>query len=365
VRRASLAALARALAAAAAVGTALLAVGLDDRVTDRQGAEHRGEVVSRSPEAVVLWAGGRETVVEVDDPRSVRTGLRSTFSALAGSPLPAVAAAALQAAGIVVVAMRWRLLLGGAGLPTPLPSALRLAWIGLFAANLLPGGAAGGDVVRAVGIAKAHPDSRARAALTVLGDRLVGIFALCAVALAAVLAAPAGSPVAAAGPVVLGLFAAGAAALALVLLPRLRAAVGLPRLVARLPGRAVLAEAGEAAALCARRPAVLAGAVLLSFAAHALVLGSHALYARSLGAPLPWVALLAAVPVAQMLQSVPGLPGGWGAGELAYFLLLPAAGVPAAQAVALSVTVRMAYAALSLPGGLLLATPRQSPNPVS
>jgi uncharacterized membrane protein YbhN (UPF0104 family) len=154
---------------------------------------------------------------------------------------------------------------------------------------------------------------------------------------------------------VIGLAAAGALAVALALFPRVRAALGLPRLLARLPGRAILAEAGEAAAVYARQPAVLGGAAGLSLASHGLVLGAHALWGGALGDPLPWAAVLAAVPVAQMLQSVPGLPGGWGVGEFAYLFLLPGAGVPAAQAVALSVTVRIAYVLLSLPGGLLLA----------
>lgn len=354
VRRTLLAWLARALGAALIV-VVLLLVGFDDRVTDPQGREHRGRIAARGPDSVVLRTEGGEVTVPVADPRAVRPGLLTTFAALGRRPGAALLGALLQLGGFVAAILRWRVLLRAAGLPTPLRGVLRLGFIGLFCASLLPGGTAGGDVVRAASIAHAHPGRRARAALTVVADRLAGLLVLCAIALCAVVAAPAGSSLEAAAPAVRGLAVAAALGVLLAFSPRARSALGLPRLLARLPGRAVFREIGEAAALYARRKGALAASVALSLAAHGLALGAHALYGSALGDPLPWTAVLAAVPVAQMLQAVPGLPGGWGVGEFAYFFLLPGAGVPAAQAVALSITVRTAYTLLSLPGGLLLA----------
>ena len=58
---------------------------------------------------------------------------------------------------------------------------------------------------------------------------------------------------------------------------------------------------------------------------------------------------LVAIPVAQILAAIPGLPGGWGVGDLAFFLCLPAVGVPPGQAVALFVTYCVAHTVISLP----------------
>jgi len=334
---------------ARAVGAGLIVlvlwlVGWEDRVTGVDGTEHRGRVVSRGPDGVVLRTEAGDERIAVEDERGIRQGLLTTFATLVRRPLWALLALGLQLLGLLVTVGRWRLLLGGADLPTPYPTACRLAWIALFSANLLPGGTAGGDVVRAAWIAKEHPGRKARAVLSVFADRAVGLLALCAIAVAALLAAPAGARFEAAGKLVAGVAAAGGVAALLFFSPRVRGLLG-PVL-------------HDAFTVYARRPALLGVAALLALVAHALVLTAYAAYGRALGEPLPWMAILVAVPVAQMLQAVPGLPGGWGVGEFAFWFFLPAAGVPAGQAVALSVTGRLAYALLSLPGGLMLAKPR-------
>lgn len=72
---------------------------------------------------------------------------------------------------------RWWLLVTGIGLPLKWSNAFRL---GMFceACNFVGPGAAGGDLVKAVWLAKDNPERRASAAATVVLDRILGLWAL-------------------------------------------------------------------------------------------------------------------------------------------------------------------------------------------
>jgi uncharacterized protein (TIRG00374 family) len=72
---------------------------------------------------------------------------------------------------------RWWLLVTGIGLPLTWLNAFRL---GMFceACNFVGPGAAGGDLVKAVSLARGHRERRASAAATVVLDRILGLWAL-------------------------------------------------------------------------------------------------------------------------------------------------------------------------------------------
>ena len=74
-------------------------------------------------------------------------------------------------------------------------------------------------------------------------------------------------------------------------------------------------------------------------------------------------AVLVAIPVAQMAGNIPGLPAGWGFGDMAFYFFLPAAGVPVSIAVSLSFAYRAVFMLLSLPGGLLVRSGEREPPP--
>jgi hypothetical protein len=59
-----------------------------------------------------------------------------------------------------------------------------------------------------------------------------------------------------------------------------------------------------------------------------------------------------------MVSAVPGLPGGFGVGDLAYVALLPDAGVAAGSALALSFTYKIVHMLIALPAGLWIARHR-------
>ncbi len=89
----------------------------------------------------------------------------------------------LALAGVILVTVtaiqfyRWYLLVRALGLPFRVYDALRLGLVGLFYNTFLPG-SVGGDVVKAVFIARGHPERKAAAVATVIADRLIGLFGL-------------------------------------------------------------------------------------------------------------------------------------------------------------------------------------------
>ncbi|MHC4341304.1 MAG: lysylphosphatidylglycerol synthase transmembrane domain-containing protein [Planctomycetota bacterium] len=342
----------------ALIAAVLWLAGFQDRVVDAEGNEHRGRVESRTESAVLLQMDEGLRTIPIRDARDVRLGLLSTFATLAKRPGVALLGLGLHIAAILAILLRWHLLLRGADLAMPYRTVLRLGWIGQFFSNVLPGGIAGGDVVKALYLTRAHPRRKARAVVTIVADRALGLVVLCAIALVALLFAPAGSALEAARATVLWIALGAAILLVLFYSSRVRAALGLPRLARRLPFRGMLDEIGQALVLYARRPRALAGAGAAALVGHALILAAFAAYGRALGDALPAMALFVAIPVAQILAAVPGLPGGWGVGDFAFFICLPAVGVPPGQAVALSITYRVAHTLISLPGGLMLVRAR-------
>jgi uncharacterized protein (TIRG00374 family) len=335
------------------VALALWIVGLGDRVVDVNGNTHVGRLVESEGTAVVLRTDSGDRAFAPEEIRSVRAGLLSAFRPLARKPSAALLGVAAHLLAIVLVHLRWGTLLRAAGLATPWVTVFRLGWIGQFAASVLPGGIATGDVVKALYVARGTSGRRAHAVTTVAFDRLLGLIVLSTIALLGALLAPGATRVGATRALLAALLGGALLLLALLLSPRVRAATGLSRLVPR-PLSAIAREASEALALYAGKGRALAGAALVALFAQTLVLLAIFLYGRALGVTMSLFAVLAAVPVAQMISAVPGLPGGFGVGDLAYVAVLPDAGVPAGTALALSFTYKTVHMLLAMPAGLWL-----------
>jgi uncharacterized protein (TIRG00374 family) len=84
---------------------------------------------------------------------------------------------ALTGAAFLVTFLRWYYLVAAQNLPFTKRDAVRLGFIGVLCNYVGPGGA-GGDFVKAILIAKEHPERKAVAAATVFLDRLLGLIAL-------------------------------------------------------------------------------------------------------------------------------------------------------------------------------------------
>lgn len=83
---------------------------------------------------------------------------------------------------LAVSSERWRVLLKQQNFQMTSLRAIQLTLIGNFFSLFVPGGV-GGDVVKAVMIAQNHPQNRAKVALTVLADRIFGLFTMTFLAL--------------------------------------------------------------------------------------------------------------------------------------------------------------------------------------
>ncbi len=342
------------VAGAFLVALALWIVGLEDRVVDASGVTYRGRLVESGADgAVVLRTGEGDRVFDPKGIRSVRAGLLSAFRPLFARPQTALLGLAFHLLAILAVHLRWAVLVRAAGLALPLPAVLRLGWIGQFAASVLPGGLATGDVVKALYVAGRNGDRRAHAVTTVVFDRLLGLIVLCTIALLGALFAPGSTRIGGTRVALSALLGGGLLLLTLFLSPRLRAATGLARLAPRRFA-AVAQEAGEALALYAGQPGAVGAAALMAVVSQSFVLLAFFLYGQALGVTMSLFAVAAAVPVAQMISAVPGLPGGFGVGDLAFVALLPDAGVPAGTALALSFTYKTVHLLVSLPAGFWL-----------
>ncbi len=96
---------------------------------------------------------------------------------------------ALAACGsaVLLTMIRWYYLVRALELPFTLKDALRLGFLG-YLFNLAPMGIVGGDLLKAVMLARNHPDRRPEAVATVFVDRLIGLYLLFVVASVAILA---------------------------------------------------------------------------------------------------------------------------------------------------------------------------------
>lgn len=297
--------------------------------------------------------GGRREIAAGDWERgSRRCGLRAALAAL--EILPLVGGLLVVAAMYLVHALRWWLLLGTAGLRGGVLAAIRLTCVGYFSNNFMPGNA-GGDVIKAVGIARLNQGRRVRAVASVLVDRVVGLLGFAV--MAAFAAACGHGTIPRLAHPGWGLGALGGMMLAglLVFWPPSAARLGL--LGRKLLGRRASERFGDWIGPYLRRPGRAVAGLGLALAAHACTVTAFVLFGRDLGIEAPVMVFAFAVPVTLVAAAVPVSPGGWGIREVSLLALFPTSGVWAAQpssVVLLSVLWGAANLVVSLIGGLAL-----------
>ncbi|MBX9788012.1 MAG: flippase-like domain-containing protein [Pirellulales bacterium] len=82
---------------------------------------------------------------------------------------------------LVITIVRWHLLVRALDIPFRLRDAFRLGFLG-YMLNFVSLGSVGGDLFRAIFIAREAPDHRAEAVATVLIDRIIGLYVLFVIA---------------------------------------------------------------------------------------------------------------------------------------------------------------------------------------
>lgn len=252
---------------------------------------------------------------------------------------------------------RWWRLLRLVGCHSSWFNVMRLTYLGLFF-NLVMPGLTGGDVAKAVLVVRENPERRAWALMSVIVDRVLGLATLALLALVVVLIA--GDTFAELRLPMLGFFVLGVAGAFAYFNKKLRRTLRFDKLLNKLPMADKLRNLDEAAHHYFAHPVELGMAVLYSLGNHTGAIIAVWALGNSFGVTAADVGLLdyfALVPIANIVSSVPIMPGGWGVGEAIYIYLFTLIGASASLGVAVSVSFRLCQVLLSLMGGMFLLAP--------
>lgn len=276
---------------------------------------------------------------------------RAVMHALSRVTVAAFALAMLLTViGIFVGAVRWLALLHAYGAPRhpPLARLFRLYMIGTFYNTWLPGAVAG-DIVRGVATRESFGEEGAVSSVAVvLVERVLGLVGLLGVTAVVVLVHPRGDD----SRILAASLAGIAMALGLVTLVSLGHRIG-----PRLPG-AVGARIASLPKLVQVGPFV--SAIVLSLATQILVpLAAHA-FMHVVATDVPITDTLLVFPLVTAAAYFPFSVNGAGIRESAAAYLFESVGVAASDAVAVSLLVWCAQAAVGALGGLLQLLPAES-----
>jgi uncharacterized membrane protein YbhN (UPF0104 family) len=276
--------------------------------------------------------------------------------------------------------VRWRLLLRSQGIFLKYREVFQLGMLGQFFSTFIPG-AVGGDLIKAVYVARRFPDRKMQTVSTILMDRIIGLMAMIVLGATAflvgrerVLASPHPS-----APLVAGLgwaLVAGAVVvlLGLSLLPWIGRSLPaempaswkhrFPRLV-RFEGLYLAAKAYQS------RTSSLWLGMGMSFFMHMLNVSVLFTVARSVFGAAPWGNVDAPLFILGSIlglasTAVPVAPMGLGVGQFAFAAIFQAMGAPTENFGALLITgLQMSGLLVNLTGSVFFATYRHEVREVS
>jgi len=260
-----------------------------------------------------------------------------------------VLAAAALLAHMVLPVWRWQWLLRIQQLKIGWLVALRMTWLGYFAAIFLPG-LVGGDVAKAYVACRARPEAKTRAVSAILMDRILGLHSLLALgAVAGLLVLTSGCSPGQAAIVWFVVVCSAASTIGLLLLLwETSAGFVLPLIPRRFRGTLV-----DSLAFYRRSWKRLVGIWLFGGLCNAPGIASYVLICVALGAA-PTAAQALAAPLVIVANSLPISPGGLGVGETAGSQLFAEFGLANGAIVVL--IVRLGLVSLSAPGILAMVS---------
>jgi len=261
---------------------------------------------------------------------------------------------------VMLTIYRWYLLVRALDLPFRVRDAFRLGFLG-FLLNFISVGSVGGDLFKAVFIAREHPGRRAQAVATVVVDRLIGLYALFLVASGGILISgillntEIDGRIVKASWATLAITLAGAVVFGLMAIPGFsqgRVAQQLER-VPKIGS--TIQSLIEAAGMYRKRPAVLAIAMFLSIIVHALFTVCIFLIACGLpGAHPTFLEHFIVVPMSVLTGTLPLPGGGLGAFEVVmkfyYQNISASGGVSGGQGLIVALGYRVATIVVAIVG---------------
>ncbi len=270
-----------------------------------------------------------------------------------------VAALGVLLVGVLSTFFRWWLLVQALGLAFPIRSAVRLGFLGFFC-NFISLGSVGGDMFKAVFVAREYPSAKTKAVATVILDRIIGLYGLLLLTSLAILIANLGTAddppelqmISRVSLVCTGL---GIVAIGLLLSPGLTGG-RVSGTLSRLPAVGkILNQVLEAIRIYRTRLSVLAVALLITLFTHSSITLSFYLTAHGLGVAAPTLAEhFLIVPLANLTGAIPLPMGALGAIEAAYDFLYHyvsrSVEVPRGQGVIVAIVYRLLMVVVAMIG---------------
>lgn len=256
-------------------------------------------------------------------------------------------------AGRFFAALRWYILIRAMGSDAPYLSLVRLTYIGMFL-QFMPAGSIALEVGRVYGLSRTT-DDLAGSFASVLLERIFGLAALVIVALVGLAFAPPGVP-----PVLTDLAWVGFAVIAFaawaIMSRRVRTV--LDRLLERAgldPVRSRLGKLYARLDATRHRPALLAWSLVAALFNTLFRIVPAWLLAVSLGIGVSLPQLFVIVPIIYLGAQIPISVAGLGVREVGWVALLGLIGVPASDAIVLSLLLVAVVFLVALPGAWLWA----------
>jgi len=275
----------------------------------------------------------------------------------------------LLAQGLILVGyslsfIRWYLLIRGLGLPFHLRDAFRLGSLG-FMLNQVSPGSVGGDLLKAVFIAKEHPDRKTEVVATVLLDRVIGLYAISLVASAGLmLIGQSTEPNAILNTMRTIVWTAAAAGTVGLLIAMSPAATGtrVRQLVDRLPVIGLtLHRLLDMVAVYHSRRRYLAGALGLALVTHNLMILAFWFICHGLPVYNPSLVENASiVPLGLVICAIPLTPGGLGTLEAGFEFLYTLIGAAAGDGFIIAFAYRVMIYGVASIGACYYFTSRKS-----
>ncbi len=287
-----------------------------------------------------------------DDGQTIREIVPGVGSALTDiTPLPIAGALAIALGIPILMACRWRLLLGVQDVSVTFTEAVRLTFLGMFFNTVVPS-PVGGAVFKAYYVAK-HTPNKAAVLVGTFVDRAIGMFGLALLSAIALAIASVGQFVPAEQlqrPVIALAIIGGMMLLAGVFIfsQRFRRIFHLQKLYGRLPIAHHIAAAGDAAALFRQHVGHMLAALGLSLTCHLLFVTAILLLGTGASLGIPWPHYFLYIPLIYVIGAVPVTPGGLGLVENLYVMFFIAANPSGVMALAL--LARLIPLSQALPG---------------
>lgn len=267
-------------------------------------------------------------------------------------------------------AFRWALLAKAAKVPVNFLRSLQLLFIGFFFNNFMFG-STGGDVMRAYLVTQNLTENRWRAAISVIVDRVIGLFALLSIAFVVLIAfslfdEEAFSQIPGIASVRKFLLISILAFVVLVcayLSSRVRKALKLEVLVSKMPGQKTIPKIHDAISLYRNQLSSVLGAFLVSIPLQFLGIACFFFIAEAVGSSLSFRDQAIIFPLVQTASAVPIAPAGWGVGEQLYGWFFQRFGDSLAIGVAASIVFRiLSQICFGVIGGIIwmLSSDRQA-----